>query len=102
MIAPTTVPTTIAANTPFLLNVVVRKAICPSGSIHITTKYEAMTVSNIDAQFPMLRAFCTLDVSSLIVTNHVPTIENTIPSPQITIGNRIGDIPPNASLTLIS
>ena len=37
-----------------------------------------------------------------MVTNHVPTIENNIPKPQITIGNKIGDIPPNLSVTEIS
>ena len=45
----------------------------------------------------MFKAFCTLDFSSLIVTNQVPTIEKRIPKPQITIGNKIGDIPLNLS-----
>ena len=57
MIAPTIVPTTIAAKTPFLLKLIVRSVIGPSGSSHITTKYAAMTVKIIDAQLPMLSAF---------------------------------------------
>ena len=48
----------------------------------------------------MLSAFWTLEFSSLIVTKNVPMIEKTMPSPQMTIGSRIGDIPPKASFDL--
>ena len=56
----------------------------------------------MDAQLPRFNAFCTFDFSSLIDTNHVPTIEKIIPNPQITIGNKIGDIPPKLSVTSTS
>src|SRR6187397_3108140 len=102
MIAPTMVPTTIEAKTPVLLNVVLRNAIWPSGSSHITTKYDAATVKSMAVQLPMFNAVCTLDVSSLMVTKKVPMIEKMIPKPHITIGSRIGDKPPKLSLTVIS
>src|SRR3954454_8816860 len=57
MIAPTTVPTTMAAKTPFRLKLVVGSVLSPAGSSHITTKYEATTVNNIEDQFPRFNAF---------------------------------------------
>ena len=53
-----------------------------------------MAVKTIEPQLPIFSAFCTLDVLipalSLIRTNKVPMIENKIPMPAISIGNRIG------------
>src|SRR5687768_15973715 len=105
MIAPTTLPTTIAPNTPFREKLAPREGfvhVIVSGNIQITTKYEAITVRMIDDQLPRLSAFCTLDFSSLILTNAVPMMEKTIPKPQMTIGRRIGESPSNLSTALIS
>ena len=53
-------------------------------------------------QLPMFKAFCTLCVLkpalSLILTKKVPMIENIIPIAAISIGNKIGDIPPKESV----
>ena len=73
-----------------------------SGSMYWTIKKEAIPVKIIEDQFPMFRAFCTSPFSSLIVTNAIPIIENTIPKPAKIIGNNIGAIPPNASSEIIS
>ena len=56
-----------------------------------------MAVSTIEDQLPMFKAFCTLSFSLLILTNQVPTIEKTIPIPAMSMGNKIGESPPNLS-----
>ncbi len=62
----------------------------------------------IEPQLPMLSAFCTLSVlipaDSLMRTNQVPTIENKIPTPAISIGNTMGENPPMKSspITIVS
>src|SRR5688500_10466137 len=89
IIAPTTLPTTMAPNTPFREKLAPREAfvqLIVSGNIHMTTKYEAITVRMIDDQLPRFKAFCTLDFSSLILTKAVPMMEKIMPSPQMTIG----------------
>ena len=65
-----------------------------------------MAVNTIDPQLPMFSAFCTASVlapaESLIFTNNVPTIDRRIPTPAITIGNKIGASPPKLSIDFVS
>src|SRR4051812_4819395 len=73
-----------------------------AGNIHFTMKKDDTAVIRMDDQLPKFKAVCTFDFSSLIVTNQVPIIEKIIPNPQITMGNKIGDMPPKLSCTSIS
>ncbi len=72
-----------------------------SGSSQRITKKEAMAVSTTDDQLPMFSAICT-SPSSFTRTNSVPIMEKTIPIPAITIGSRIGEMPPKSSIATIS
>ena len=61
-------------------------------------KNEAIAVKINEPQFPRLNAPCTsFSFASLffILITHVPTIENTSPTPAINTGIRIGPKPPN-------
>jgi hypothetical protein len=96
--APTARPTATAPNTPIGPNTSdpARPIRMVSGSIQVIRKYEAMPVSAIDTQFPRFSAPCTLP-PSFTRTIRMPIREKTIPIPAITIGSRIGLIPPKAS-----
>ena len=76
--------------------------ISPVGNIHFTAKKETTAVNIIEDQLPMFNAFCTLSVSLLILTNAVATIDKINPRPAISIGNKIGAIPPKLSIETIS
>ena len=51
----------------------------------------------MEIQLPMLSAPCTFPLSFLMRTKRVPTSENIIPMPAMSIGRSIGAVPPKAS-----
>ena len=52
-------------------------------------KYDATAVNTMELQLPIFRAFMTELSSPLMRTKKVPAIENKIPNPPMTMGNKM-------------
>ncbi len=56
-----------------------------------------MATNTMALQLPKFSAFITLSLSLLIFTNKVPMMLKSTPRPAITMGRRIGAMPPKLS-----
>ncbi len=61
-----------------------------------------MAVKIMELQLPKFKAIMTLSVSFLMRTKKVPMMEYTMPKPAMTMGSRIGAMPPKLSTLMTS
>ncbi len=77
-----------------------RSKVSVSGSMASITKYEAIAVKTMEPQLPRFKAFITELSSPLMRTKNVPMMENTMPKPAITIGNKMGERSPFFTMSI--